>query len=334
MSRARLSDYAGATSRLDPQEGLALDPDRFGFQEKKDGAYAQISTDAHGRISSVLSQSGAPLHGAQDLIGIVAGPPFSTLVGECDLHTESGIAAARARGYACLHLFDALRVDGRYLARLPYLERRAALFAAQSWVESEGRSRRRDWTLDARGNAHATVASGSRVAAPIERGGAIGRPSSTPKAIGAGRRAARPGTFVSPVPRDLRRLPILPLHRGADAARALWSSVESTGAEGLVAVRLDAPIGRRGAKVKIKSTDTLDCYVVSSDRTAAIVRARVASDAASIDRVRWRVVEFTVAGCHAVGSIVEVAHNGWHDSGAPRFARVVRQRTDKERLAS
>jgi hypothetical protein len=47
-----LTDYTGATRRLDPAAGLALDPRRFGWQLKHDGCYVRLSLDARGRIAS------------------------------------------------------------------------------------------------------------------------------------------------------------------------------------------------------------------------------------------------------------------------------------------
>ena len=64
--------------------------------------------------------------------------------------------------------------------------------------------------------------------------GAMGRPRLTTRD-----RDLATGAFVSPVPRDHRRLLLVPLHRGASAGRDLWARhVERDGGEGLVAVRL------------------------------------------------------------------------------------------------
>jgi hypothetical protein len=277
----QLPDYAGAGARLDPARGLALDANRWAWQPKVDGVYCQISTDAAGRIWSVVSRTGAELPEGRDLHGIVAAPPLSVLVGELEAHTESGVRAAAARGYRLAHLFDAIRMAGRLVTGLPYHERRGCLYRAASWVESEGLARDRSLTVDANGDAHGPD-----------------------------------GRYRRAIPRDLRRLPIVPMARGTAAARELWSTyVDRGGGEGLVAVRLDAPLGARGSKRKIKATDTIDAVVVASGGGAI--------------RVASRGLAWTMSGSAPVGAVVEVAHDGWYESGAqPRFARLVRRRAD------
>ena len=304
----RIPSYTGASGAvLAPDAGLSLDPDRYAYQIKSDGAFCRITTDGSGRIDSAVSQNGLPIAAASDLLGIHAAPPYSTIDGELDAQTEAGTLATAERGYALLHLFDCVRLAGQPIARLPYVERHGSLYRAASWCESEGLARVRDWALDVHGNAHAS------------RGlGGYPRTDTIPKVEGGNRDAPAtyPGRFVAAIPRDLRRLPIIPLHRGRTAAHALWSAVERDGLEGLVAVELRAPVGRVGSKRKIKLTDTLDCTVTESDAS----HSRVTTD---------RGLTFIVPGHLEAGAVVEVAHNGYYRSGVPRFARVVRARPDK-----
>lgn len=242
MTRPRPVCYAGATgAAIDPAAGLGLDPDRYGWQLKSDGLYCQITTGTDGRIDSVSSQIGRPIAGSEDLLGIHAAPPFSTLVGEYTGHTESGAAESAARGYAVVHLFDCLRLAGVPLGRLPYRERHGSLYRAQSWVEGEGLARRREWTTDAQGDAHDDA-----------------------------------GRYHAAIPRDLRRLPIAPTVRGRVAALELWSRIERDGLEGAVAVDLRAPVGARGAKRKIKITDGMTCTVIDAGPAHSLVSASTA----------------------------------------------------------
>ncbi len=275
--------YCGAGQLIDPELALALDPDRWGWQPKIDGAYAAAELDAAGRIAKVTSRAGLALRAAADLIGIVAGPPNSLLVGELDAETEAGLRAAAARGWAALHLFDCLRFDGVDVADLGYHQRWGLLHRGQSILEGAGAGRARTWTTDVTGRAH-----GGR------------------------------GRFVRAVPRDLRRLPVVPLARGAAGARELWRShVEVGGGEGLVAVRLDARAAGRGAKRKVKITDTLDAVVVDADDTAAVLTAH------------GRVFTVGTSSRPPRGAVVELAHHGWYETGSgPRFARIVRVRDD------
>lgn len=276
-----LTDYAGATARLDPEAARAL-RGAWGYQPKVDGCYVRITLGAGGRVASVVSRAGAAV--ACDLGGIVAGPPDTVLHGELEAHTEAGIAAAAARGWAAVHLFDVSRLAGVDVTARPYHERHGLLHTAASVVEGEGAGRVRSWSVDARGDAH----------------GARGR-------------------YVSPVPRDLRRFLVVPLARGPSGLAELWRDhVELAGGEGLVAVRLDARLGARASKRKIKLTETIDGVVVAADSAAVMVAARVRGD----------VRRFAVPGRAAPGSVVEVACDGYYASGLPRFPRLVRSRAD------
>ena len=285
-----LTDYTGATRRLDPDAGLALPDRRYGWQLKHDGCYVRLSLDCHGRIASVLSRAGRPV--PTDLLGILAGPPDSVLHGELEAHTEAGIRAATARGFALCHLFDVTRLAGRDVSAAPYAERHGLLYTAQSILEGDDLARVRSWQTDATGRAHASS-----------------------------------GRFVAPVPRDLRRLPVTPLVRGHAAARDLWRrAVELGGGEGLVACRLDAPARARNAKSKIKLADTLDAVVLDACATAMTVATIVRTD--SSRGPRSREVRFAMPGSAPIGTTVEVRVDGWYATGLPRFPRLVRSRGD------
>jgi hypothetical protein len=290
------STYVGATARSSPADGLRL-PDRlWAWQPKIDGCYVEAHTDTTGRLSRLVSRAGLDMP-LGDLAGIVAAPPCSVLVGELEASTEAGVAAAASRRYRLVHLFDALTVAGADLRGLSYLERWGWLHRAQSLVESDGSARVETWRDDVHGRPHAVDGS---------------------------------GLFARRVPRDLRRFPTVPLTRGHAAADELWRShVEVGGGEGLVAVRLDAPARARGpaAKRKIKLTDTIDARVVATSPGVARVAWRGGTSAAG-----WqsRPEPFVVPSPRPlpIGTVVEVAHDGWYSSGVPRFARVVRRRGD------
>lgn len=277
-----LLDYAGPRSRVSAARGLELDPRSWAWLEKIDGCYARVSLDRRGRISSVLSRAGSPLADARDLLGVLAGPPDSVFAGELEAHTEAGNRLASCRGWRALHLFDCSRYAGRSVEALPFTDRYGLLHQAQAEIELAGRVN--PWVNDDQGDAH----------------------------------DARTGRYTRRIPRDIRRLPVVALARGKGAGEALWRSfVEVGGGEGLVAARLDAPLGKRGAKIKIKATDTLDCRVIAVDARTALLE--------------YAGRMFTVGATEplSVGSMVEVAHDGWYESAStPRFARVVRRRTD------
>lgn len=285
----KLLDYAGAGTRLDPEKGLGLDHRRFAFQKKVDGAYVRVTTDRRGCIATLMLRSGEVVstREADGLVGLALGLPDSVLHGELTSHTESGIRERQLLGYAAIHVFDASRMLGRSVAQLGYCERYGWLHRWQADVECYGEIPRGDWwNTDDEGNAHDPAT----------------------------------GRFVRPVPRDLRRLPIVPLHRGKGAGEQLWASyVEREGGEGIVAVRLDAPLGAKNAKRKIKRSETLDVRIVE-------VGARAV-------RVEWRGHVFVVSAAKkaqlAVGEVWEMVADGWYETSVtPRFARLVRRRDD------
>lgn len=282
-----LVDYVGAGSRLPPEKGLALGKG-WAWQRKIDGCYLRASTDKAGRITNLMLRSGRLLErGDQgaELLGVMTGLPDAVLHGEAEIHTEAGIRAATSRGWVALHLFDVTRVRGRSLHREPYADRYARLHWYQSAAELDG-GRVNWWSIDGNGDAH--------------DGG---------------------GRFCRPVPRDLRRVPVVPMVRTRSAAEELWQSyVERAGGEGVVAVRLDAVPGKRGAKRKVKKTDTLDATVLVNQGGVA--------------RLSWGGQTFTVSArgrwaSLVPGAVVEVAADGYYEAGAtPRFARILRKREE------
>jgi len=278
--------YAGAGSLLSPDDGLRLDPSRWGWQPKIDGLYAHVYTDERGVVERVHSRTGRSLSEARSLVGCALGIPSATIAGEFEGGTEAGIRAAEARGWSAFHMFDALRLYGRDVMGFAALTRHRLL------EHGTGDQEALDWWWrDAFGAAH----------------------------------DPHTGRFVRAVPDDARRFPLVPMARRMSDAETMWSAVECGMYEGLVAVDLGAHLGKRGAKRKIKATETLDCVVVSVAARAAIVAWSGHTFAVSHrgeDRLQ-------------AGEIVEVAANGFYEharKGAPvvpRFARLVRRRVDK-----
>mgnify|MGYP000069419844 FL=1 len=273
-----IADYCGARGPLTLDDAAQLGSG-WAYQPKIDGCYARIETSGSGRVIRAITRSGQPLRCG--LEGLATGMPAAVLHAEVEAHTEAGIRAAATAGFTRAHLFDVTALDGRDLRSEPYADRYAALHTYQ--VQAELR-RVDPWRRDRQGDHHDTA-----------------------------------GRYCVPIPVDYRRFPIVPQHRGPNAARELWRDhVERHGGEGIVAVALRAPVGRRNAKRKIKPRDTLDARVVSVDSSAAVL----------IYAGHQFVVSARGVPVH-VGEIVEVAHSGWYESGVtPRFARIVRVRHD------
>jgi hypothetical protein len=324
VSRRRtgaLADYCGAVGRLDIERVIRLSPRDWAIQPKVDGAYAHVYLDSAGRIERILSRTGLafPTSITSGLLGCEVGAPDSVLAGELECHTEQGNAAAEARGYRVIHLFDAIRVGGQYLAREPHRVRRDWLYRSQSWAENMGK--RRHYRYEAR---HPETKKGAKPGNQNASKNESPEPglSFPPAFIDDTAKHARDissGRFCTAVPRTWERAPIVPLLAPAQAGE-LWERAVAGDGEGVVAVALDAPLGKRGSKRKCKPSSTIDAIVLTSDRTGLVVRIRGAS---TILVVGHR------AGVEAaVGDTVECEHEGWHGTGVPRFARLVRRRPD------
>lgn len=276
-------DYAGAGSqgRLTIADAVRLGRNWMA-QPKVDGCYVHVHTDRAGKIERVLSRSGAVLSRkiVGGLLGAFVSWPDSVLCGELEAHTEAGNRAARARGWRAVHVFDAVRVGGRYLAREPYRARRDALLRAQSEVVNLAEER--SWTR-------------------VE--GLRGRDKETGRYV----LAAEEGWRLCPV---VDQVPVA-------RAGGLWDGVQAGQGEGLVLVNINAPMGRRNSKRKLKPVSTLEAVCIKADGAGALLHW-IAGD------------KLFVVGAKGLeeGRVFEVLHDGFYDSGEPRFARVVRERMD------
>lgn len=276
--------YAGAAGRI-ARRDLAAAPANVVVQPKLDGIYGLVSFDRAGRLSSIVTRAGEVLGPA--LLAEFRGVrwcPSSTIVAEVELWTEASARAAAARGYRMLHVLDAHRIDGRDLTRERYRARRDALMRAESALINADEDK--PWTEDAQGDAH----------------------------------DAR-GRYQRAVPLGWRRVRVVP-QLPATRAELAWSEWVERGAagpcEGLVAVDLEASLGK--GKRKCKEATTLDVVVVQVDARALVCWWAAAQRRITVARPRSLDV--------AVGAMIELAHEGFHDSGEPRFCRVMRARRD------
>ncbi len=276
--------YVGATSRLTIAQARELDPRRYVLQEKRDGMYCRLYLDGRGRVARAFSRTDAEIPSSL-LVGIIGahvGRPHAELVGELEAHTEAGNAAAAARGQRLVWLFDCLHDGTRSLLREPYRVRRDAAWRMTSEVECYGADA--PWLRDAAGDAHDRES----------------------------------GRYTKARLTDWRVAPIVEQY-ALGRLDAIWDDlVRDRDGEGLCAVNLDAPVGARNAKIKIKPWEGLDCEAVSVSRTTVTCS--------------WNGHLFNVGrGKHhvEVGETVEIKHAGWYSCGVlPRFPTLVRVRRD------
>ena len=282
------SDYAGAHTTATIDDVIRLGA----AQLKVDGCYVKGATDSSGRIRFLFYRSGADVSAsdAGDFIGLPIGLPSATFHGELEAQTEAGIRLRETRGVPHLHLFDLSRHEGIDISRVPYQDRYRRLHQWQAAIEcglGEHETRRPN-----------------------------------------GWHSAKDGRWVRPVAKNLPRLPILPIARGKAAIEELWhAAVERGDGEGIVGLRLDAPLGARGAKRKCKRRETIDAVVLSRQGGVAYLDWRGHRFAVSC---RGRVGEAIARELEAGRApVVEVAHMGWYEYRViPRHARIVRLRSD------
>lgn len=131
------------------------------------------------------------------------------------------------------------------------------------------------------------------------------------------------GRYMRPTPLGWRRVrvaPQMPIARAAQAWEARVERQEVGPCEGLVACAVSAQLGAAKSKRKIKSSAEIDAVVVALDARAMRVHWLAAGRTFAVSRPSTMTV--------AVGDVVEIRHEGYFDSGEPRFARVVRRRPD------
>jgi hypothetical protein len=121
------------------------------LQQKVDGALAYATCNAQGVIVDMRSRTGKTLKwpNARSMLGCRILPSAGVVAGELEAYTPAGEAAAKARGYPVLHLFDALSLDGADLRACPFRERDRRLWRAWSDLcdaEGAAKGERRDWT--------------------------------------------------------------------------------------------------------------------------------------------------------------------------------------------
>jgi hypothetical protein len=285
MSRRSGIDYAGAAGRTELGEVAGLGR-RFVVQKKVDGIYARVHLDGRGRVVSAFTRKGVPLRADwwADLKGCLVGAPHAELCGELEAMTEAGERAAAARGYRVFHAYDLIHDGRRRLAGAPYRARLRELAWSAAWAAQAAETGR--WQGEDQGVRDRLTGRWSRELlgpAGLER---------------------------------VRLVDQLPV-RHADRAWAEW--VANGGGEGLVVVDLDAPMGARRAKRKVKAVDHLDARVVAIDLAAAIVEVGPLRFAVSARGIGDRDIK--------PGDVVELAHNGWERS-LPRHPRILRSRPD------
>jgi len=288
VTRKSRPDYAGPRGRLRSVDQLAkLDPKKWVVQRKLDGCYAHVHTDAHGSIFAVTSRTGRELQ--SDLTGTNLHVPHAEIAGELAGHTEAGLRRRETLGYDEFSAFDLVALDGRSLAHEPYRVRRDQLLRARG--HSQFRSAQRATFDDDLGRAH-------HYDGPLR------------------------GKYAKRIPKGWGRVPVVqnhPLSQAEELYEQAQSPISDFASEGIVIANLDAPLGKRRSKLKLKPADGLDVTVISVEPKRLIVHWSNADQYFVVGRAGHDVQR---------GQTIEVLHEGFYDDGIPKFPRLHRIRHD------
>ena len=126
----RMKTYLGPKVQIQPDalhkyESAGL----YVAEEKHDGHWAEIVTDAEGRIKTLTSRSGTRFEGinVEGLIGHPIYAPNSVLVGELEAATEAANKRNAQLGHRRLWVFDVVQMLGQDVTGMTYEQRRELL---------------------------------------------------------------------------------------------------------------------------------------------------------------------------------------------------------------
>lgn len=123
---ARLGTYMGPKTQVQPDALERYEGKGWAAEEKHDGHWAEVTTDADGKITTIIGRSGSKFEGlnVSGLIGYPLGIPSSIFIAELEAGTEAANRINVKVGFKRLHVFDAVQVYGQNVRRLTYEKRR------------------------------------------------------------------------------------------------------------------------------------------------------------------------------------------------------------------
>jgi ATP-dependent DNA ligase len=98
-------------------------------EEKNDGHWCAVRTDAQGVVTQVIGRSGKSFENSnvEGILGMRTHLPNTVLVGELEAGTEAALMRHDRLGYRRVHLFDVVELLGLTTTDLPYEKRRELL---------------------------------------------------------------------------------------------------------------------------------------------------------------------------------------------------------------
>jgi len=294
--RKRTNLFAGARGILKSRASV----EGWIAQKKYDGEYAEVELDSTGKICELRSKTGRLITTteAESMLGVFAGYPNSTLVGELMGHTEAGKADTRNRGYSRIFVFDALRLEDKMIDGEPFSERDRLIKEMDARLQEVLRNRVEWWDDD------------------------------------SSRARDFHGKFTRRVPLGWKRVPRVENFYGAKRGAELWKEyVKKERGEGIVWCDPDAYVGKRGSKLKEKLVDTLDVTVTAVGTRycmAEFYDLRNLQPGASIHEYETLDFPLLMGKFHVeVGDKLEVGCFRFTEkTGLPKSPRILSKRTD------
>jgi ATP-dependent DNA ligase len=127
---ARHPTYLGPKIQIQPKDLERYEASgMWAAEEKHDGHWTEVLTDATGRISRLTARSGKTFSGSNidGLIGLQLHLQNATLIAELEAGTEAAGRHNAKLGHKRLHLFDIVRLLNTSVAHLSYADRRTLL---------------------------------------------------------------------------------------------------------------------------------------------------------------------------------------------------------------
>lgn len=141
---ARIKTYLGPKIQVTPDECERYESEGcYAAEEKRDGCWAELRTDASGRIKSLTSRVGKRFTGdnVNGLHKLNTGLPNVVLACELECGSEAATERYRALRYRRAHPFDLLAFGGKDVTRQPYTERRRLLASILATLKGDAKKR-------------------------------------------------------------------------------------------------------------------------------------------------------------------------------------------------
>ncbi len=124
-----IKNYCGPKVQIQPVELSRYETGFWSAESKHDGHWAEVTTDAEGKIVSLIGRRGKTFtnDNVRSLKNLMTGIPNSVFIAELEAGTEAANKVFDKVGIRRLHVFDVTRLFGHDTRHLTYIKRRELL---------------------------------------------------------------------------------------------------------------------------------------------------------------------------------------------------------------